>query len=256
MDIPFSLAGRTALIAGASSGFGARFAKLFAAAGANVVLGARRTDRTDASAKEIIDAGGKALAVPLDVTDEDSIIAAYDAAEAKFGTVDTIIANAGVAATGRATDVPADRLQALLDTNFKGVYLVAREGAKRLIASGSRDKENGRIVIIGSITSRLTGEGDSAYAASKAGATHLGRNLAREWVRMGVNVNTIHPGYIPTEIQGDWYETAGGEAQIASFHRRRLQDIESLDPMMLYFASDASRMVTGSDIIVDDGQSL
>jgi NAD(P)-dependent dehydrogenase (short-subunit alcohol dehydrogenase family) len=71
-----------------------------------------------------------------------------------------------------------------------------------------------------------------------------------------VNVNTLHPGYIPTEIQGDWYETPGGEAQIAGFHRRRLQDIESLDPMVLYLASDASRMVTGSDIIVDDGQSL
>ena len=256
MDTPFSLTGRTALIAGASSGFGARFAALFAAAGARVVLGARRTDRTAELAEKINGTGGEAMAVPLDVTDESSILAAYDAAEAKFGTVDTIVANAGVAASGRSTDVPVDRLQALLDTNFKGVYLVAREGAKRLIASGSREKENGRIVIIGSITSRLTGEGDSAYAASKAGVSHLGRNLAREWVRMGVNVNTIHPGYIPTEIQGDWYDTAGGAAQIASFHRRRLQDIESLDPMMLYFASDASRMVTGSDIIVVDGQSL
>ena len=256
MDIPFSLAGRTALISGASSGFGARFAILFAAAGANVVLGARRTDRTDALARQIADVGGKALAVPLDVTDEGSIIAAYVAAEEAFGTVDTIVANAGMAASGRATDVPADRLQMLLDTNFKGVYLVAREGAKRLIASGSREKGNGRIVIVGSITSRMTGDGDSAYAASKAGITHLGRNLAREWVRQGINVNTIHPGYIATEIQGDWYQTAGGEAQIAGFHRRRLQDIESLDPMMLYLSSDASQMVTGSDIVVDDGQSL
>jgi len=256
MDIPFSLKGRTALIAGASSGFGARFGKLFAAAGANVVLGARRTDRTDALAQEIIGEGGKALAVPMDVTDEASIVAAYDAAETAYGTVDTIIANAGVSAAGRSTDVAADRLQMLIDTNFKGVYLVAREGAKRLIASGSREKENGRIVIVGSITSQLTGEGDSAYSASKAGVAHLGRNLAREWVRQGVNVNTIHPGYIPTEIQGDWYQTAGGEAQIAGFHRRRLQDIESLDPMMLYLASDASRMMTGSDIVLDDGQSL
>lgn len=256
MDIPFSLQGRTALIAGASSGFGARFAQLFAAAGANVVLGARRTDRTDALAKEIGDAGGKALAVPLDVTDEASIIAAYDAAEERFGTVDSIVANAGVAASGRSTEVAADRLQMLLDTNFKGVYLVAREGAKRLIASGSREKENGRIIIIGSITSRLTGEGDSAYSASKAGVAHLGRTFAREWVRMGVNVNIIHPGYIPTEIQGDWYQTPGGQAQIAAFHRRRLQAIESLDPMMLYLASDASRMVTGSEFVIDDGQSL
>ncbi|QJB69493.1 SDR family NAD(P)-dependent oxidoreductase [Parasphingorhabdus halotolerans] len=256
METPFSLAGRTAFVAGASSGLGARFAELFAKAGANIVLGARRTDRTAELVAKIERQGGKALAVPLDVTDEASIIAAYDAAEERFGTVHSIVANAGVAATGRSTDVAIDRVQTLLDTNFKGVYLVAREGAKRLIASGSREKENGRITIIGSITSRLTGEGDSVYAASKAGVTHLARNLAREWVRQGVNVNTIHPGYIPTEIQGDWYDTDGGKAQIAGFHRRRLQDIASLDAMMLYFASDASRCVTGSDIIVDDGQSL
>tara|TARA_R110000772_G_scaffold56211_17_gene128056 strand:+ start:3385 stop:4155 length:771 start_codon:yes stop_codon:yes gene_type:complete len=256
MDIPFSLAGRTALIAGASSGLGAHFAELFAAAGANVVLGARRTDRTTEVADKIIAAGGNALAVPLDVTDEASVIAAYDAAEAKYGVVDTVVANAGVSAVGRATDVPLAGIQNVIDTNFVGVYLVAREGAKRLIASDSRAKENGRITIIGSITSRLTGDGDSAYAASKAGVTHLGRNLAREWVRQGVNVNIVHPGYIATEIQGDWYQTEGGKSQIAAFHRRRLQDMSSLDAMMLYFSSDASKSVTGSDIVVDDGQSL
>ncbi|SIN59800.1 NADP-dependent 3-hydroxy acid dehydrogenase YdfG [Parasphingorhabdus marina DSM 22363] len=256
MDLPFSLSGRTALIAGASSGLGAHFAQLFARAGAQVVLGARRTDRTAELVSAISDAGGQALAVPLDVTDEGSIIAAYDAAEDAFDTVDSIVANAGLSASGRTTDLPMDDVERLVATNFTGVYAVAREGAKRLIASGSRQKENGRITIIGSITSRLNANGDSAYAATKAGVTHLGRNMAREWVRQGVNVNTIHPGYIATEIQGDWYQTDGGKAQIAGFHRRRLQEMDSLDAMMLYFASDASRSVTGSDIVVDDGQSL
>ncbi|MEP3226247.1 MAG: SDR family NAD(P)-dependent oxidoreductase [Parasphingorhabdus sp.] len=256
MNNPFSLAGRTAMIAGASSGLGAHFALLFGAAGANVVLGARRMDRTAAVADEIEAAGGKALAVALDVTDEASVVAAYDAAEAQFGVVDSIVANAGVSAAGRSTDVDLKRVETLIGTNFTGVYLVAREGAKRLIASDSRTKENGRITIIGSITSRLTGEGDSAYSASKAAVTHLGRNLAREWVRQGVNVNTIHPGYIATEIQGDWYQTEGGQRQIAGFHRRRLQEMDSLDAMMLYFSSDASKAVTGSDMVVDDGQSL
>ena len=256
MDIPFSLAGRTALIAGASSGFGAHFSELFAKAGANVVLGARRTDRIAELAAKIEDDGGQALAVPLDVTDEASVIAAYNSAEEHFGTVDSIVANAGTAATGRSTDIAVDDLQRVLDTNFLGVYLVVREGAKRLIASGSKEKENGRVTIIGSITHKMTGEGDGAYAASKAGVTHLGRYFAREWVRQGININTIHPGYIPTEIQGDWYSTEGGKAQIAGFHRRRIQEIDSLNAMILYFSSDASRMVTGSDIIVDDGQSL
>lgn len=256
MDIPFSLAGRTAFVAGASSGLGAHFSKLFAKAGANVVLGARRTDRIAKLVTDIEGDGGKALAVPLDVTDETSIIAAYDTAEAQFGTIDSIVANAGVSVAARSTDVTPDDLAKIVGTNFSGVYLVAREGAKRLIASGSREKENGRVTITGSITSRLTGEGDSAYAATKAGVTHLGRNLAREWVRLGVNVNTVHPGYIATEIQGDWYETEGGKAQVAGFHRRRLQDVGSLNAMMLYLASDASKMITGSDFVLDDGQSL
>lgn len=256
MHIPFPLHGRTALIAGASSGLGAHFSRLLASAGANVILGARRAERIQTLASEIEEAGGAAQALSLDVTDEASVIAAYDQAEARFGIVDTIIANAGVSATGRSTDIGLADLNKVMGTNFLGVYLIAREGAKRLIASGSREKENGRVVIIGSITSRMTGEGDSIYAATKAGATHLGRNLAREWVRQGVNVNTIHPGYIPTEIQGDWYSTDGGRAQIAGFHRRRLQDISSLDAMLLYLSSDAARMVTGSDMIVDDGQSL
>lgn len=256
MNVPFSLTGRTALIAGASSGFGAHFAALLSKAGANVVLGARRIDRIEELAETIRKSGGNALPVALDVTDEQSVIASYDAAEATFGTVDTIIANAGLSASGRTTDLPLEDVQRLVNTNFMGVYVVAREGAKRLIASGSKERENGRIIIIGSITSRLNANGDAAYAATKAGVTHLGRNMAREWVRQGVNVNTIHPGYIPTEIQGDWYSTPGGEAQIAGFHRRRLQDIESLNDIILYFSSDASRMVTGADIVVDDGQSL
>jgi NAD(P)-dependent dehydrogenase (short-subunit alcohol dehydrogenase family) len=253
---PFSLNGRTALITGASSGLGAHFAQLFASAGARVVIGARRVERVAALADSLAAAGHQALAVPLDVTDEASIVAAYDAAEAAFGTVDTIVANAGTSAAGRATDVPFAELSAMVAANFTGAYLTAREGAKRLIAAGSRDSGQGRVILIGSITAALTGQGDSAYAATKAGLAHLGRNLAREWVRSGINVNTIQPGYIPTEIAGDWFETAGGKAQIAAFHRRRMQDIASLDAMMLYFASDASAMTTGATITVDDGQSL
>lgn len=256
MTLPFSLAGRTALITGASSGLGAHFARLFARAGANVVIGARRAERIAALAEEIEASGSGALAVSMDVTNEASIKAAYDAAEARFGTVDTIIANAGTSAPGRSTDVSEDGLRMVTDTNFLGVYLTAREGARRLIAAGAKNTGKGRVVLIGSITAHLTGEGDSAYAATKAAVAHLGRNLAREWVRQGINVNTIQPGYIQTEIAGDFFQTDYGKAKIAAFHRKRMQPIDSLDPLMLYFASDASAAVTGAVIDVDDGQSL
>ncbi|MEY4472748.1 MAG: 1,6-dihydroxycyclohexa-2,4-diene-carboxylate dehydrogenase [Pseudomonadota bacterium] len=247
------LAGRTCLITGASSGLGAHFAKLFAQAGANIVLGARRLDRVEELASSL---GEQALAVPLDVTDEASIKAAFDLAEARFGLVDTVVANAGTQAAGRSTDVSLESLRQVIDTNLTGVYLTAREGARRLIQAGSAQTGRGRIILIGSITAQMNGEGDSAYAATKAAVAHLGRNMAREWVRQGVNVNTVQPGYIATEMAGHWFSSEAGKAHIAGLHRRRLQPIEGLDGIMLYFASDASAWTTGSTITVDDGQSL
>ncbi len=253
MQLPYSLAGRTALIAGASSGLGEGFARLYARAGANVVLGARRVERVAALAAEI---GSDALAVALDVTDEASVAAAFDAAEARFGTVNVIVANAGTASGGRSTEVPASGVRAVLDTNLLGVYLVAREGAKRLIASGSRDRADGRIILIGSITAMQHWTGDAAYAATKAGVAHLGKQFAKEWVRQGINVNTIQPGWIHTEINADFYATPAGEAQKIGQNRKRLQEASSLDDMMLYLASDSSAMVTGAVFTIDDGQSL
>ena len=248
-----AMQGRVALITGASSGFGAHFARLLVAEGAKVVIGARRVDRLAALAEELGDA---ALAVAMDVTDEASIIAAYDMAEARFGTVDTVIANAGMATAGRSIDLPLSDFAVVVETNFTGLYLTAREGARRMIAAGFKAHGRGRVVLIGSITAEMTGQGDSAYAAIKAGVAHLGRQFAREWVRAGVNVNTLQPGYIATEIGGDWFATEGGKAQIASFHRKRMCPIEALDAPLLLFASDASAHITGSTLTVDDGQML
>lgn len=252
----FRLDGRTCLISGASSGLGAHFARLAAGAGAQVVLAARRRERVEALAGEIRGSGSQALPLAMDVGDEASVCAAYDAAEAAFGTVDTIIANAGVSAPGRSTEISVEAMRSVLDTNVLGVLLTAREGARRLIAAGSRDSERGRIVLIGSITAEMTGQGETIYCASKAAVAHLGRNLAKEWVRLGINVNVIQPGYIQTEMAGDWFASEGGKAQIAGFNRRRLQPINSLDAQLLYLCSDASSSTTGGTFTIDDGQLL
>lgn len=247
------LDGRVALITGASSGLGEHFAHVFVREGARVAIGARRVDRVRALAERL---GAAALPVAIDVTDEASVIAAYDAAEAAFGTVDTIVANAGQSNPGRSTDVSEADLRSTIDVNFTGVFLTAREGARRLIAAGARETGHGRVVLIGSITAHQTATGDAAYAASKAAVAHLGRNLAREWVRAGVNVNVIQPGYIRTGINGDWFDTEGGAKQIAGWHRRRLLPIDALDETVLFLGSDASAHVTGAVIDIDDGQSL
>ena len=248
-----TLKGRTALITGASSGFGEHFARLFVREGANVVIGARRVEKVAALATEL---GDQALAVAMDVTNEASLIAAYNAAEARFGTVDTVIANAGIARTGRSTDLSHEDISAVVETNFTGLYLTAREGARRMIAANFRESERGRIVLLGSITAVSTGGGETAYAAIKAGVAHLGRQFAREWVRQGINVNTVQPGYVDTEIQGDWFEIEAGQAHLNSFHRRRLMPISALDVPVLFLASDAARYVTGATLTIDDGQVL
>lgn len=252
----FDLTGRTVLVAGASSGIGAHFAEALAEAGAAVVLGARRTDRTKSLADGLNGRGLKAHAVPMDITDEASVIAAFDAAEQAFGTVHAVICNAGTSGSGRTTEVAMDAVRQVIDTNYTGTYIVAREAAKRMIAAGSAEGGFGRILLISSITSHQNMTRDTAYASSKAAVNHLGRCMAREWVKLGINVNTICPGYIHTELTDDWIDTDYGRTFVGGFHRGRLLPESGMDEMVLFYCSDASRYVTGTVIDIDDGQSL
>ncbi len=252
----FDLAGRVALVTGASSGLGERFARILAASGARVVLAARRRDRLLATCQEIGAAGGQAIAVEMDVTDEASTIAAYDAAEAAFGTVTSIIANAGMNSEGRALDISAEAFDEVFAVNTRGAFLTAREGARRLIATRGQSRPEGRIVLVSSITAQAVSPGLATYAASKAATLQMGRVLARDWIRQGINVNMLLPGYIRTEINAEWFDTEGGVAQIARFPRRRLLEAGELDAPLLYLASDASAGVTGSAFTIDDGQTL
>jgi NAD(P)-dependent dehydrogenase (short-subunit alcohol dehydrogenase family) len=250
------LTGQVALVTGASSGLGERFARILAASGARVVLAARRLDRLEVVTREIAEAGGQALAVAMDATDEASTIAAYDAAEAAFGTVDTIIANAGTSSAGAALDLPVAAYDQVMALNLRGPFLTAREGARRLVAAGSAQREHGRIILTASITATVVESGLSAYSATKAGVIQMGRVFAREWTRQGINVNMICPGYVRTEINAAWFDSEAGAKQIASFNRRRLMDEGALDGIILYLASDASAGVTGSTFTIDDGQGL
>ena len=252
----FDLGGRVALVTGASSGFGAHWARLLAGAGAKVVLAARRVDRLEATAKEIRAEGGEALAVALDVTDEAATAAAYDAAEAAFGSVDTIIANAGASNDKLAVDLPASEFGQTVAINLTGVFLTVREGARRLIAAGRA--ERGRVVIVSSITARKHYAAMAGYAASKAGVLHLSRLLAREWARKGICVNAILPGYIETEMTEELFAEGnkGGEWLLQSFPRRALTPIQAMDAPLLFFASDLAANVTGAELTIDDGQSL
>jgi NAD(P)-dependent dehydrogenase (short-subunit alcohol dehydrogenase family) len=250
------LTGRAALITGASSGLGARFARVLSGAGASVALAARRTDRLEALAAEITAAGGRALPLAMDVTDEASVMAGFDAAEAALGSLDIVFANAGMNNRASAVEITAEAWDEMMGVNVKGVFLTAREGARRMMAAGSRQHRRGRIVLIASIGATKVLPGLTAYCASKAAVAMMGRSLAREWANRGINVNVLCPGYIKTELNAEWFDEEGGRAQIASFPRRRLMQEADLDALALYLAAEESRALTGSVFTLDDGQTL
>lgn len=251
MTFSLDLTGRTALVTGASSGLGARFGRILAANGAKVALGARRADRLAALAAEI---GESAAAVQMDVAREADIVAGFDAAEAAFGApIDTVIANAGVDGAGMITAMSEAEIAHTLQVNLTGAILTAREGARRMMAAGVI---RGRILLVASITAFEPSPGLVAYSASKAGVVQAARSMAREWARAGICVNTISPGYIRTAINHAWFDTEAGRKQIARFPRRRLMGEEGLDAMILFLCSDAAEFVTGSDFVLDDGQTL
>lgn len=251
MTFSLDLTGRTALVTGASSGLGARFGRILAANGGRVALGARRADRLAALAAEI---GESAAAVQMDVAREADIIAGFDAAEAAFGSpIDTVIANAGVDGAGMITAMSEAEIAHTLQVNLTGAILTAREGARRMMAAGVI---RGRILLVASITAFEPSPGLVAYSASKAGVVQAARSMAREWARAGICVNTVSPGYIRTAINNAWFDTEAGRKQIARFPRRRLMGEEGLDAMILFLCSDAAEFVTGSDFVLDDGQTL
>lgn len=252
----FDLSNRVVLVTGASSGIGKHLARALAANGAKVVLAARRTAMLE-DVKTAIEAdGGAAVAVAMDVADEASTISAFDAAEAAFGPVDSVVANAGMALGGSALGIPIDDFDKMVAVNLRGVFLTAREAARRMVAAGSAERGHGRIVLISSITADFIAGGQVTYSATKAAVLQMGRTMAYDWAGKGINVNVICPGYIRTDLNDDYLDGPKGQELIGGFARKRVMDIGVLDPSVLYLCSDASAEVTGSVFTIDDGQSL
>lgn len=250
------LAGRVAVVTGASSGLGRRFAHVLSDAGAAVALMARRTDRLAAEVAAIEAKGGKAVAIPLDVEDVAAIGPAFDAAQDALGPMSILVNNAGVGGEGMAMDMTARTFDQTFAVNVRGVYFGAVEAARRMIASGVAEAGEARIINIASIAAFNQLPGLSVYCASKAACASLTKGLAREWARPRIAVNAICPGYIETEINADWFATEGGQKQIKGFPRRRLMDEDVLDEALLMLAGRRAHFITGTLISLDDGQTL
>ncbi|WP_425404912.1 glucose 1-dehydrogenase [Hwanghaeella sp.] len=247
----FSLTGKVALVTGASSGLGKRFAVTLADAGADVVLAARRTDRLEALAKEIEALGRTAHVVAMDVVDTASIEAAVNEAVEKAGKIDILVNNAGVAVTEPALEQSEENWDFVVDTNLKGAFFVAQAVAKKMAETGG-----GSIINIASILAERVLKQLVSYAAAKAGLVQATKAMALEWSRYGIRVNAIAPGYIITEINRDFLTGEGGDKMRKGVPMRRFGEEQDLDGPLLLLASDASAYMTGSLITVDGGHVL
>jgi len=244
------LVGRVALVTGAGSGLGLRFARVLAAAGAKVALAGRRRDRLEALAEAIIADGAAALPIEMDVTDAESIFAGVEHAERALGGIDILINNAGLPDARHATKMPVALVDAVLDTNVRGPFILSCEVARRLIAA----KRTGRIVNISSSSAfHYTGNGAALYSVTKAAIVRMTETLAVEWAPFGINVNAIAPGAFHSEMMDGMLERMGDIA--ARMPRRRVCDPALLDSTLLYLCAPASEAVTGTTIRVDDGQA-
>jgi 3-oxoacyl-[acyl-carrier protein] reductase len=248
----FDLTGKVALVTGASSGLGVRFAEVLAENGAAVVLVARRADRLAGVKARIEQAGGRALAVEADVRDRLAMAAAFDAAEQAFGTVTILVNNAGVAHSGRAVELPEDEWRRLLSTNLDAVFYWSQEAARRMLAAGKA----GAIVNIASVLGLGVAKGVVAYATAKAGVIQMTKALALELAFKGIRVNAIAPGWIVTELNRDYLESEKGKAMTRDIPIGRFGQERDLDGPLLLLVSDAGRFVTGATIVADGGQSV
>ncbi len=244
------LSGHIAIVTGASSGLGARFARVLAACGAQVALCARRTDKLDALVAEIRAAGGTAQAFQIDVADQSQCLALAEQVEAAMGPVSILINNAGIPDAARAHKVSPELYNQVMAVNVNAPWLLSTSLAARRIADGRPL----RIVNIASMAAfEYNGHGAALYSMTKAAVVRMTEVLGVEWARFPINVNAIAPGAFASEMMDGMLSRMGDITQ--HFRRKRLGDPAMMDSTLLYLVSPASEAVTGTIIKIDDGQS-
>ncbi|QUH05997.1 glucose 1-dehydrogenase [Saccharopolyspora erythraea] len=246
----FRLDGKVAVVTGASSGLGAGFARALAAAGADLVLGARREDRLAEVARQVEAAGREVVTRRTDVSEPDDCAAVVTAGMNTFGRIDILVNNAGIGTAVPALRETPDEFRRVVDVNLMGAYWMAQTCA-RVMRPGSS------IVNIASVLGLITSFApQAAYTASKAGLIGLTRDLAQQWTgRKGIRVNAIAPGYFASEMSAVVPQEQLGRFLQQTSPLGRLGEQHELDPAVVFLASDASSYITGITLPVDGGMS-
>jgi NAD(P)-dependent dehydrogenase (short-subunit alcohol dehydrogenase family) len=249
LDRLFDLEGRVALVTGASSGFGDRFARVLSAAGAKVVAVARRAERLEKLASEV----DGVVPFAADVAADDACRRAVDTAVERFGRLDVLINNAGVSdAPARAEEEDPSTFRAVIEVNLNACFVLASLAARPMLEAG-----RGSIINIASVHGQVGSSPNNqlAYVTSKHGLVGMTRDLGLQWATRGVRVNAISPGYFETELTAEMFtsEESGLGWITRNTRMRRAGQVSELDGALLYLASDASSYMTGQTLVLDGG---
>lgn len=252
MEKAFDLSGRVAMVTGASRGLGESFARVLAAAGADLIITSRTAASLDPLAEELTALGHSVACVELDVREYESIQRATAEAVRHFGRIDVLVNNAGCNVRKPAAEVTWADWNEVVDTNLRGAFFVAQAAAWQMIP-----RRYGRIINIGSVTCVAGYAGLAPYGASRGGIKQMTMSLAHDWGQYGVTVNCLAPGWFKTAQNRVLYDDPGWlEYLIERIPLGRPGQPGDLDGALLLLASDAGRYITGQTLLVDGGISI
>lgn len=247
----FDLTGKTALVTGGSKGLGRAIALALARAGADIALASRTRAELDEVAAEVAALGRRALVVPADVTDEDSVAAMIAETVARLGALDVLVNNAGIEGIGPVLELDSGEWDRTMAVNLRGPMLCCKHAGPHMIA-----RRSGKVINVASVLATLPQRTMGPYSASKAGLVQFTRVLALEWIRHNVQVNALCPGYFLTDMNAAFFATEAGQAFIDRLPARRIAQPTEIDGAAIFLASPASDYVTGTSLYVDGGHAL